>query len=142
MNKILSILMVAAVAATAVVGWYGWQELQVANAAVRQYEQELEEIRADLTEANFKLRGVTESRSSVPDSLKSETMGIYMQKSRNYRKKVVGYENMEREAKRLRNKQQRKVDALRKQLLTRLLLAGGAAAALAAALIIRRAIRS
>jgi len=142
LNKILFIILIAVVVAAGVIAWSGWRELRVANAAVEEYEQQLEEIQEKLTEVNFKYRGITESMENVPDSLRMTVTGEYRHKQQSYQKILLGYEDRQREAERLKRKHERRVDEIRKRLNLRLLLTGGAAVALAGVLFMRRTIRS
>jgi hypothetical protein len=141
LNKVLLILLIAAVAAAGAIAWSGSRELRVANAAVEEYEQQLEEIQEKLTEVSFKNRGITESMENVPDSLRMTVTGEYRRKQQSYQKILIGYENQHREATRLKKKREREADAIRKRLNLRLLLAGGAAVVLAGVLFARRTIR-
>jgi hypothetical protein len=142
LNKVLLILLIAAAAAAGAIAWSGSRELRVANAAVEDVEQQLEEIKKKLTEASFKYRGIAESMENVPDSLRMTVTGEYRRKQQSYQKIVIGYEHEQREAERIKRKREREADAVRKRLYLRLLLAGGAAVLLAGALFTLRTIRS
>jgi len=142
LNVTLVILLIAAIVAGVVLGIIGSRALEVAQSELEKSERELAKVREDLRDANFKYRGVMESRNNIPDSLRTTVTGQWLTQSRNYAKRIRGLEAEEREAQRQKVKRERVVADVRKTLIQRLLLIGGAAVVLAAVLVARRTIGS
>ena len=142
LNVILLILLLAAIVAGAVFGLNGSRALKAAQSELGESERELAKVREELRDANFKYRGVLESRHNIPDSLRNTTTGQWLTHSRNYAKRIRGLEAEEKEANRQKRKRERAVAEARKALVQRLILTGGAAVVLAGALVARRTIGS
>jgi len=142
LNLILLILLIAAIVAGVVFGINGSRELGTAQSALDESEKTLANLREEITETNFKYRGARESLGSIPDSLRTNVTGEWLQQSRNYAKKLRGLEEEAREAERQNRKRERAVADAHKRLTRRLILFGGAVVLLAGALVARWLIRS
>jgi DNA repair ATPase RecN len=142
LNLILSVLLIAAIVAGVVFGIIGSRELGDAQSTLDESEKTIANLREEITEANFKYRGVRGSLENIPDSLKTSATGEWMQQSRTYAKKLRGLEEKVREAERLNRKYERAVADVRQRLTRRLMLFGGAVVVLTGALVARRVIRS
>jgi uncharacterized protein YoxC len=113
LNLILSVLLIAAIVAGVVFGIIGSRELGDAQSTLDESEKTIANLREEITEANFKYRGV---RGSLEEKV--------------------------REAERLNRKYERAVADVRQRLTRRLMLFGGAVVVLTGALVARRVIRS
>jgi hypothetical protein len=143
LRSILLVLFAASAVAGGVFAVKESLELRRLGASALVKERRVQELGEQITEVNFKYRGLMDSMSNVPDSLKTDLTGSYMKKTREYRKRLFLMERNKRETERLLRKDRRALAEVRARLLRWLLVFGGAAVVcLAASLLAGRAIRS
>jgi hypothetical protein len=142
LNVILLVLLIAAVVAGVLIAVAASGDLRTARSSLEESRQQLEKSRKDLTEMNMKNRGLSESMSTIPDSLRSTMTGQFLEKSRSYGKIIRGLEREVSTAERHVRKRQRVVDDMVAKLRRRLILTGVAVVLLTGALVAQRVIRS
>lgn len=94
------IIIVVAVVAGAYAGagiWRLYGELGEGRSAIGEIEQERSETRAQLHDANLRLRAVQESADQMPDSIRMDEMIVVMDKRDELKKSIRAFEYKDRE---------------------------------------------
>jgi hypothetical protein len=137
---ILLILFAASVAAAAAYGVISLREAARLESSKGEKEEQLQAVHTKLETANTKYRGLIESTSDIPDSLRLSESGNLIRQQKEYRKQIFNLEGKDRELNRLVRKDERAISAINDRLKRRMYIFGTAALVfLVAALIAGRA---